>query len=87
MEPQPAHAPPHCTKCNSPPINGQCTITAYGPLLCSSNVAIKGSGILLIFFSEINTNSYHIKCYALITKLNIYGCAKFYRNTPKLTKL
>ena len=23
--PQPAQAPPHCTKCNSPPINGQCT--------------------------------------------------------------
>jgi len=23
--PQPAQAPPRCTKCNSPPINGQCT--------------------------------------------------------------
>ena len=23
--PQPAQAPPHCIKCNSPPINGQCT--------------------------------------------------------------
>jgi len=23
--PQPAMAPPSCTKCNSPPINGQCT--------------------------------------------------------------
>jgi len=22
---QPAQAPPHCTKCNNPPINGQCT--------------------------------------------------------------
>jgi len=22
---QPAQAPPHCTKCNSPPISGQCT--------------------------------------------------------------
>jgi len=22
---QPAQAPPRCTKCNSPPINGQCT--------------------------------------------------------------
>ena len=22
--PQPAQAPPRCTKCNSPPINGQC---------------------------------------------------------------
>ena len=24
-EPQPVQAPPRCTKCNSPPINGQCT--------------------------------------------------------------
>jgi len=23
--PQPAHTPPRCTKCNSPPIKGQCT--------------------------------------------------------------
>ena len=23
--PQPAQAPPRCTKCNGPPINGQCT--------------------------------------------------------------
>jgi len=23
--PQPAQAPPHCNKCNTPPINGQCT--------------------------------------------------------------
>jgi len=25
MGPQPAQTPPCCTKCNSPPINGQCT--------------------------------------------------------------
>jgi len=25
VEPQPAQVPPRCTKCNSPPINGQCT--------------------------------------------------------------
>ena len=24
-EPQPAQAHPRCTKCNSPPVNGQCT--------------------------------------------------------------
>ena len=23
--PQPAQSPPHCSKCNSPPINGECT--------------------------------------------------------------
>ena len=42
---QPAQAPTCCTKCNSPPINGQCTnhcIDYDGPLLCGFNVAIKG---------------------------------------------
>jgi len=42
----PAHSPPCCTKCNSPPINGQCilfTLLLYnGPLICGSNVPIKG---------------------------------------------
>ena len=43
--PHPAQAPPRCTKCNSPPINGQyqspyCCIN--GPLLCGFNVGIKG---------------------------------------------
>ena len=31
-----------CTKCNSPPINGQCTNHRIGPLLCGFNVGIKG---------------------------------------------
>jgi len=43
---QPAQTPPRCTKCNRPPINGQCLnrrIAVYnGPLLCSINVPIKG---------------------------------------------
>ena len=45
--PQPAQATPRCTKCNSPPINGQCTITVLlynGPLLCGFNVSLKGQG-------------------------------------------
>jgi len=44
--PQPAQASPHCTKCNSPPINGQWPSTAIlllnSPLLCSFSVPIKG---------------------------------------------
>jgi len=43
--PQPAQAPPRFTKCNSPPVNDQCTnrrILLYnGPLLCGFNVPIK----------------------------------------------
>jgi len=44
-EPQPAQAPRRCIKCNSPPINGQCTnyrIVYNGQLLCGFNVPIKG---------------------------------------------
>ena len=45
--PQSAEAPARCTKCNSPPTNGQCcvpiTVLLYnGPLLCGFNVPIKG---------------------------------------------
>jgi len=41
--PQPAQAPPRCTKCNSKPISGQCTNHHIaGPLLCGFNVPIKG---------------------------------------------
>ena len=43
--PQPAQAPPRCTKCNSPPMNGQCTnhyccITVL--FRCSAVVPTKG---------------------------------------------
>jgi len=32
---QPAQSPPRCTKCNSPPINGQCTLpTSYYSMYC-----------------------------------------------------
>ena len=42
-----AQSPPRCTKCNSPPITGQCrlpiAVLLYdGPLLCGFNVTIKG---------------------------------------------
>ena len=40
----PTQSPPRCTKCNSPPINGQCTnhsILLYNGLL-GSNVPVKG---------------------------------------------
>ena len=43
VEPQPAQAPPRCTKCNSPPINGQyvpITVLLYnGRLFCGFNVS------------------------------------------------
>jgi len=40
----PAQAFPRCTKCNSPPINGQCiTVLLYhGPLRCGFLVPLKG---------------------------------------------
>jgi len=39
--PQPTQASPHYTKCNSPPISGQCT-NHHITLLCSSTMPIKG---------------------------------------------
>ena len=45
--PQPVQAPPRCTKCNNPSINGQCTnhhivgMLSNGPLLCGINVPLK----------------------------------------------
>jgi len=42
----PGQSPPRCTKCNSSPINGQCTNHCIAimmvHLLCAFNVAIKG---------------------------------------------
>ena len=39
--PQPAQAPPRCTKCNSPPISGQCTIIVMSVAL-RFNMPVKG---------------------------------------------
>jgi len=42
---RPAQSPPRCTKCNSPPINGQCTdhrIAIWWSVALRFNVAIKG---------------------------------------------
>ena len=53
--PQPAQAPPRCTKCNSPPINGQSPITVLlynGPLLCGFNVSFKG--LKIFTFCELS---------------------------------
>ena len=51
----PAQAHPRCTKCNIPPINGQCNITLLlydGRLLCGFNVAIKG-----LMTTSVNANN------------------------------
>ena len=53
-------SPHRCTKCNNPPINGQCiriTVLLYdGPLLCGFNVAIKGLTISTKFLDIRFTN-------------------------------
>ena len=43
--PQPAQAPPRCTKCDSPPSTASVPITVLlynGPLLCGFSVLIEG---------------------------------------------
>ena len=46
-EPQPAQAPPRCTKCISPPINGQCTnfVLLDVPLI----LPLESKGLIAIF--------------------------------------
>jgi len=52
-------SPLRCTKCNSPPVNGQCTncciaVLLYnGPLFCGSNVPIKGLNIAVYGSSAV----------------------------------
>ena len=59
-EPQSAQAPLRCTKCNSPPINGQyipITVLLYnGPLFCGSNVPIKGLTKMKIYLVSVAGN-------------------------------
>ena len=45
-EAQTAKAPPRCIKCNSPPINGQCTNHRIAALLFDFNVPVKGLSCL-----------------------------------------
>ena len=54
--PQPAQASPRCTKCNSPPINGQCiAVLLYnGLLLCDFYVPFKG-----LTQSRLGNTSWH----------------------------
>ena len=70
--PQPAQTTPRCTKCNSPPINGQCitiTVLLYnGPLLGDYNVPIKelkSHELLLVVVTYTNgtLQSDHCVCY------------------------
>ena len=51
--PQTAQHPPRCTKCNSPPINGQCTnhhIAVYWSIAVRFNVPIKG--LINLYFKQ-----------------------------------
>jgi len=40
--PQSVQALPRCTKCNSPPVSGQCTNHRVVQVLCSFNAPVKG---------------------------------------------
>ena len=52
----PAQSPPRCTKCNSPPINGQCTnrcIAISWSVVVRFNVSIKGLKFTLMTSSTV----------------------------------
>ena len=80
VEPQPTQSPSHRTKCNSPPINGQCTnhrIAVHGPLLCGFNVTIKG----LTTFVQRTLYSQWVTHYKVIIKSHFF--TKSYQNTHR----
>ena len=53
---QPAQTPHRCTKCNSPPINGQCT--NHCMVLCGFNVGIKGLNTEIMVYPPAHDYSY-----------------------------
>ena len=46
MGPQPTQAPPCCTKCNRPPINGQCTSNYIAVMVRCSEVLVAYKGLI-----------------------------------------
>jgi len=63
----PAQSPPRCTKCNTLPVNGQCTnhitVLLYdGPLLRGFNVAIKGLISAVRYHIRTATLTYSSDC-------------------------
>ena len=71
-EPQPAQAPPHCTKCNSPLINAQCslplTVLLYNDSLdCGFSLPIKG----LINSLCVRFEFYYLMVCCVISRLTV----------------
>ena len=80
--PQPAQALPRCTKCNSPPINGQLPITVLlynGPFLCSFDVPIKRLNITL-YERRVRTRVFWLSFYAQHNVLDPRGTATLTAN-------
>jgi len=50
--PQPAKAPLRCTKCNSPPINGQCTNHRIAVWSVAQRFNVTVNGLIDIFFTD-----------------------------------
>jgi len=48
LRPRPAQSPPRCTKCNSPPINGQCTNHCIAVCISGLEVWLSGNALALI---------------------------------------
>jgi len=68
---QPAQASPYCTKCNSPPISGQCT---------NLGIAVKlYNGPLLSGFNVLNAEQGH--------KVTVYYTCKDFTKVHTIVKL
>ena len=75
--PQPAQAPPRCTKCNSPPINGQCTNIILFDVALSLPLGSKGLSLLLTLIDLKNlfkTHLFHLAFWHPLALLNNSIC-------------
>ena len=68
--PQPAQANSRCTKCNSPPINDQCTNHRIAsPLLCGFNVPIKWVNTVSLLLSVLFYCPTFIQSYSTLIRV------------------
>ena len=68
-QPQPAQAPPRCTKCNSPPINGQCTNFVLFDV--APQLPLKSKGLKRSMLRRHCDKKYHNSLAVYLLSLNI----------------
>jgi len=83
----PAQSPPRCTKCNSPPINGQCANSMLFDVALSLPLNSKGSRISIVSSFQHNAISWRICLWlwdeALRCTTQLYGSWGWRTTSPR----